>query len=78
MQLPGSTVARLGIGLPTPQTNNSVGRGQGGGGGGLVPNLGVFKNHQFVAVGHDHTTCHLPLGEPLLRVRQGLVLLVAF
>ena len=27
MQLSGSTVARLGIGLPTPQTNNSLGSG---------------------------------------------------
>ena len=39
-------------------------------GGGLCPTLGVLKNHQFVAVGLDHTTSHLPLGEPLLRVQR--------
>ena len=61
MQLPDSTIARLGFG--PSNTNNLLGMGLGGG---VVPNLEFFINHQFVVVGINHTTYHLPLGELLL------------
>ena len=61
MQLVGSVDARLRIGLPTPQTNISLGRGLGGGGGCCAQPWGFYKP-PIRSIGHR--SHHVPLAPP--------------